>query len=124
MHPHARALNRRSPYLRTLQTLCQPRYATHFLKQLWSEAPTGAYSPTITTPSALIMGRNRQPKPLNNRGKTLDSRSSERQAAHFTSSASRQKTLGTGGVPAKISSPDPQRSLLTVPASRAMDVSG
>src|SRR5262249_25796974 len=49
MHPHARALNRRSPYLRTLQTLCQPRYATHLLKQLWSEAPTGAYSPTMTT---------------------------------------------------------------------------
>src|SRR5215467_561702 len=29
MHPHARALNRRSPYLRTLQTLCQACYATH-----------------------------------------------------------------------------------------------
>jgi len=51
----------------TLQTLCQPRYATHLLKQLWSEAPTGAYSPTITKPSALIIGRNRQPKPLINR---------------------------------------------------------
>jgi len=59
IHPHARALNRRSLYLRILQTICQPRYATHLLKQLLSEAPTGAYSPTITTPSALIMGRNR-----------------------------------------------------------------
>src|SRR5262249_39721951 len=36
MHPHARAFNRRSPYLRTLQTLRQPRYATHLLKPLWS----------------------------------------------------------------------------------------
>ena len=101
MHPHARALNRRSPYLCTLQTLCQPPYPTHLLKQLTSEAPTGTYSPTITTPSALIMGRNRQPKPLNKPLKTLDSRISERQVAHFTSSVSRQKTLGTGGVPRK-----------------------
>jgi len=35
---------------------------------------------------------------------------------HFAS-VSRQKTLGTGGVPAKISGPDPQRSLLTIPAA-------
>src|SRR5262249_33161285 len=112
MHPHVRALNRRSLFLRTLQTLCQPRYATHFLKQLWSEAPTGVYSPAIKKPSALIMGRNRQPKPLNNAWKTLDSRISERQVAHFTSSASRQKTLGTGGLPRKINGPDPQRSLV------------
>src|SRR5215831_11783770 len=35
----ARAPNRRRQYLRTLQTLWQPCYATHLLKQLWSEAP-------------------------------------------------------------------------------------
>src|SRR5262249_2174480 len=56
--------------------------------------------------------------------KKFDSRIRERQVAHFTSSASRRKTLGTGRVPAKVSSPDPQRSLLTGPAGRAMDVSG